>query len=84
MILGVNINFSEDGIRKIAEMAALVNQQIENIGARRLHTIIEKFLEDISFSADEKNGETVTIDAKYVEDKVGHLAAHQDLSKFIL
>ena len=81
---GVNINFSEDGIRKIAEMAALVNQQIENIGARRLHTIIEKLLEDISFSADEKNGETVTIDAKYVEDKVGHLAAHQDLSKFIL
>lgn len=82
--MGVNINFSEDGIRKIAEMAALVNQQIENIGARRLHTIIEKFLEDISFSADEKNGETVTIDAKYVEDKVGHLAARQDLSKFIL
>lgn len=80
----VNINFTEDGIRKIAEMAALVNQQIENIGARRLHTIIEKLLEDISFSADEKNGETVTIDAKYVEEKVGHLAAHQDLSKFIL
>jgi ATP-dependent HslUV protease ATP-binding subunit HslU len=81
---GVNINFSEDGIRKIAEMAALVNQQIENIGARRLHTIIEKLLEDISFSADEKEGEVVTIDAKYVEEKVGHLATHQDLSKFIL
>lgn len=81
---GVTVNFSEDGIRKIAEMAALVNQQVENIGARRLHTIIEKLLEDISFSADEKSGETLTIDAKYVEEKVGHLAAHQDLSKFIL
>lgn len=81
---GVNINFSEDGVKKIAEMAALVNQQVENIGARRLHTIIEKLLEDISFSADEKNGAILTIDAKYVEEKVGHLAAHQDLSKFIL
>ena len=81
---GVNINFTEDGIRKIAEMAALVNQQVENIGARRLHTIIEKLLEDISFSANEKSGETVMINKKYVEEKVGILAQHQDLSKFIL
>lgn len=81
---GVNVNFTEDGIRKIAEMAALVNQQVENIGARRLHTIIEKLLEDISFSANERNGETVLIDKKYVKEKVGILAQHQDLSKFIL
>ncbi len=80
----VNVDFSEDGIRKIAEMAALVNQDVENIGARRLHTIIEKLLEDISFSADKKTGETIVIDANYVLEKVGHLAAHRDLSRFIL
>lgn len=80
----VNIDFSEDGIKKIAEMAAIVNHQVENIGARRLHTIIEKLLEDISFSADQKKGETIIIDAIYVTEKVGHLATHRDLSRFIL
>ncbi|MDR1334189.1 MAG: ATP-dependent protease ATPase subunit HslU [Holosporaceae bacterium] len=81
---GVVIDFLEDGIKKIAELAAVVNKNVENIGARRLHTIIEKLLEDISFSADTKSGEIITIDAKYVEDKVGSLAIHRDLSRFIL
>lgn len=80
----VEVNFSDDAIRKIAETAAFVNQQIENIGARRLHTVIEKLLEDISFEANEMSGNVINIDAKYVEEKVGALAKHQDLSKFIL
>jgi ATP-dependent HslUV protease ATP-binding subunit HslU len=83
-IEGVNLNFTSDGIKKIAAMAAIVNQNVENIGARRLHTIVEKLLEEISFTADQKSGESVVIDAKYVEEKVGHLAVHKDLSKFIL
>lgn len=81
---GVSIEFTDDGIEKIAELAAVVNKNIEDIGARRLHTIIEKLLEDISFNADQQSGESVTIDAAYVESKVGHLAAQQDLSRFIL
>jgi ATP-dependent HslUV protease ATP-binding subunit HslU len=81
---GVGINFLEEGVKKIAELAAVVNKNVENIGARRLHTIIEKLLEDISFSADAKSGEVITIDAKYVEDKVGNFAIHRDLSRFIL
>ncbi len=81
---GVDIKFSDCSIKKIAEMAALVNHHVENVGARRLHTIIEKLLEDISFSADQKKGESVTIDEQYVIEKVGHLVAHRDLSRFIL
>jgi ATP-dependent HslUV protease ATP-binding subunit HslU len=81
---GVFVDFQEDGVKKIAELAAVVNKNIENIGARRLHTIIEKLLEDVSFSADTKFGEIVAIDAKYVDDKVGSLAVHRDLSRFIL
>jgi ATP-dependent HslUV protease ATP-binding subunit HslU len=80
----VSIDFTDDGVKKIAELAAVVNRNVENIGARRLHTIIEKLLEEISFSADEKSGETMVIDAGYVEDKVGSLAVHKDLSRFIL
>lgn len=81
---GVTINFSDDGIEKIAELAAVVNKNVENIGARRLHTIIEKLLEEISFLADQKHGESIIIDASYVEKTVGHLAEHRDLSRFIL
>jgi ATP-dependent HslUV protease ATP-binding subunit HslU len=83
-IEGVAIDFRDDGVKKIAELAAIVNKNVENIGARRLHTIIEKLLEEISFLADQKSGETVLIDSKYVEEKVGHLATHRDLSRFIL
>ena len=61
-----------------------VNRNIENIGARRLHTIIEKLLEDISFSADSMNGAKISINANYVNEKVGMLAEHRDLSRFIL
>ena len=81
---GVQVDFSELGIKKIAELSALVNRNIEDIGARRLHTIIEKLLEDVSFEADQMKDKSITIDDSYVEEKVGHLAKHQDLSQFIL
>ncbi len=81
---GVQVDFSESGIKKIAELSALVNRNIEDIGARRLHTIIEKLLEDVSFEADQMKDKSITIDDSYVEEKVGHLAKHQDLSQFIL
>ena len=81
---GVQVDFSESSIKKIAELSALVNRNVEDIGARRLHTIIEKLLEDVSFEADQMKNKTITIDDSYVEEKVGHLAKHQDLSQFIL
>ncbi|MCO6539205.1 MAG: HslU--HslV peptidase ATPase subunit [Gilliamella sp.] len=81
---GVNIDFTSDGIRKIAESAWQVNEQNENIGARRLHTVLERLMEDVSFEASELGGETVTIDAKYVSDHLDKLVADEDLSKFIL
>lgn len=83
-IEGVQVDFSESGIKKIAELSAVVNKNVEDIGARRLHTIIEKLLEDISFEADQMRDQKITIDSAYVEEKVGHLAKHQDLSQFIL
>ncbi|MDR2068163.1 MAG: ATP-dependent protease ATPase subunit HslU [Holosporaceae bacterium] len=81
---GVILDFREEGVRKIAELAATVNRNVENIGARRLHTIMEKLLEEVSFSAAEKVGETIVVDAEYVKNKVGVLAEHKDLSQFIL
>lgn len=83
-IEGVLVDFAESGIKKIAELSAVVNKNVEDIGARRLHTIIEKLLEDISFEADQMKDQRITIDDSYVEEKVGHLAKHQDLSQFIL
>ena len=83
-IEGVQVDFAESGIKKIAELSAVVNKNVEDIGARRLHTIIEKLLEDISFEADQMKDQRITIDDSYVEEKVGHLAKHQDLSQFIL
>ena len=80
----VELDFTKDGIEKIASIAAEINQAVENIGARRLHTILEKVLEDISFEASEKTGTKFVIDAKYVESKVSALAKNIDLSKFIL
>jgi len=80
----VTLEFSEDAIAQIADLAAEINIGVENIGARRLHTVIEKLLEDISFDASEKSGETFTIDAQYVRDKVEGLAKDADLRKFIL
>lgn len=81
---GFDLSFDAKAIEVIAELAAHINQNIENIGARRLHTLIEKILEDISFDASEREGETFCIKEEYVRDKLGTLATNQDLSKFIL
>ena len=80
----VNLVFTDDGIDMLAKISAEVNSSVENIGARRLHTIIEKVLDDISFNATDKAGETVTIDKKYVNENLGNLVKDTDLSKFIL
>tara|TARA_B100001093_G_scaffold259486_1_gene248042 strand:- start:4543 stop:5919 length:1377 start_codon:yes stop_codon:yes gene_type:complete len=80
----VNLEFTSDGIDMLAKISAEVNSSVENIGARRLHTIIEKVLDDISFNATDKAGETITIDKKYVNDNLGNLVRDTDLSKFIL
>jgi len=80
----VNIIFTDDGIDMLAKISAEVNNSVENIGARRLHTIIEKVLDDISFNATDRAGETITIDEKYVNNNLGNLVKDTDLSKFIL
>ena len=80
----VTLDFTKDGIAEIAKISAEVNASIENIGARRLHTVMERLLDDISFKATDKGGETVVVDKAYVKEHVGKLAADQDLSKFIL
>ncbi|NQU58010.1 MAG: AAA family ATPase, partial [Rhodospirillales bacterium] len=80
----VTLTFSDGAIDAIADLAEEINLGVENIGARRLHTVLEKLLEDISFDASEKGGETYAIEAKDVHDKVGALAKDADLRKFIL
>ena len=80
----VNLVFTNDGIDMLAKISAEVNSSVENIGARRLHTIIEKVLDDISFNATDKAGETITIDKKYVNENLGNLVKDTELSKFIL
>jgi ATP-dependent HslUV protease ATP-binding subunit HslU len=80
----VNLKFTDDGIDMLAKISAEVNSSVENIGARRLHTIIEKVLDDISFNATDRAGETITVDHKYVQDNLGNLVKDTDLSKFIL
>tara|TARA_Y100000590_G_scaffold113915_1_gene129791 strand:+ start:747 stop:2111 length:1365 start_codon:yes stop_codon:yes gene_type:complete len=80
----VDLNFTEDGIDTIANIATEVNSTVENIGARRLHTIIERVLDEISFTATDKAGEKITIDSKYIQKNLGELAKDTDLSKFIL
>ena len=80
----VNLKFTRDGIETIAKLATEINSSIENIGARRLHTIIEKVLDDISFTATDRGGETVIIDKNYVTTNLGELVKDTDLSKFIL
>ncbi|XEG67947.1 HslU--HslV peptidase ATPase subunit [Edwardsiella tarda] len=81
---GVNITFTADGIRRIAEAAWQVNESAENIGARRLHTVMERLMEEISFDASEMNGTAITIDADYVRNHLDELVADEDLSRFIL
>ncbi len=80
----VTLEFADDAIQEIARYSAEVNSSVENIGARRLHTVMERLLEDISFTATERGGEAITIDARYVKDQVEELAKDGDLSKFIL
>ena len=81
---GVNIEFSEDGIKAIANAAWQVNESTENIGARRLHTMMERIVEDLSFNANDKSGETIIINADYVNDKLSEVVKDEDLSRFIL
>ena len=81
---GVNVEFTEDGIRRIAEAAWQVNETTENIGARRLHTVLERLMEDISYDASDRHGESITIDAEYVGQHLDELVADEDLSRFIL
>ena len=80
----VVLKFSDDAIEAIADAAVLVNSTVENIGARRLQTVMERVLDEISFDATDRTGETVAVDAAYVTARVGELAKNADLSKFIL
>jgi ATP-dependent HslUV protease ATP-binding subunit HslU len=80
----VDLEFTEDGINTIAHIASEVNSSVENIGARRLHTIIERVLDEISFTATDRAGEKITVDGKYIKNNIGELVKDTDLSKFIL
>jgi len=80
----VTLDFADDAIDALADLAAEINGSVENIGARRLHTVMERLLEDISFTAADRGGTSITIDAKYVQERVAPLAKNADLSKFIL
>jgi ATP-dependent HslUV protease ATP-binding subunit HslU len=80
----LQISFTPDAIHAIARIAVEVNGSVENIGARRLQTVIERILDDVSFTAPDRSGETVLIDAAYVEARIGDLARNTDLSRFIL
>jgi ATP-dependent HslUV protease ATP-binding subunit HslU len=80
----VELRFTEDAIDALADLAAAINERVENIGARRLHTVLEKLLDEISFTAADRPGETITVDADYVKTRVAPLAANTDLSRFIL
>jgi ATP-dependent HslUV protease ATP-binding subunit HslU len=81
---GVSVDFAASGVRRIAEIAFQVNERTENIGARRLHTVMERLLETVSYDATEQSGTSVTIDAKYVDDNLGNLVKDEDLSRYIL
>jgi len=81
---GVTIEFAPDGIQRLAEIAFSVNEKTENIGARRLYTVMEKLLEEMSFSASDKSGETLKISAAYVDERLGALAVNDDLSRYVL
>jgi ATP-dependent HslUV protease ATP-binding subunit HslU len=80
----VQVEFSKDGVRRIAEIAFQVNERTENIGARRLHTVMERLLETVSYEATEQHGAAITVDARYVDDHLGNLVKDEDLSRYIL
>ena len=81
---GVSVNFTQDGIQRIAEAAWQVNERTENIGARRLHTVMERLMEDISYDASEKQGEAIEVDKDYVNRHLELLVDNEDLSRYIL
>jgi len=81
---GVNLEFAEDGVERVAEVAFDVNERAENIGARRLHTVVERLLEEISFDAPDKAGQNLIIDREYVDNSLGELVEDEDLSRYIL
>ena len=81
---GVTVDFTDDGIRRLAEIAFQVNEKTENIGARRLHTVMEKLLEEVSFAAGKAGLERIAVDAAYVNEKLGEVAADEDLSRYVL
>ena len=83
-VLTVTLDITDEAVREVAKIAAQVNESVENIGARRLQTVMEKLLEELSFEAEDHDGETVTIDAAYVRDRLEELAEDSDLSKYIL
>ena len=80
----VSVEFTKDGVSRIAEVAWQVNERTENIGARRLHTVVERLLEDISYKASDVSGQKVVVDANYVNDQLGNLVTDEDLSRYIL
>jgi ATP-dependent HslUV protease ATP-binding subunit HslU len=81
---GFELRFAPEGVRRLADIAWQVNQRTENIGARRLHTVLERLLEELSFAAADRAGQTVTIDARYVDEHLGELSRDEDLSRYIL
>ena len=81
---GVTVSFTEDGVRRIAEVAFQVNETTENIGARRLHTVMERLMEEAAYDAPERDGQTLTVDADYVNERLSALAGGEDLSRYIL
>jgi ATP-dependent HslUV protease ATP-binding subunit HslU len=81
---GVKLRFAEDGIRRLAEIADQVNERAENIGARRLHTVLERLLDTVSYEAADREGAEIVIDSVYVDRALGELAADEDLSRYIL
>lgn len=81
---GVTLDFADNGVRKVAQIAQDVNESTENIGARRLHTVMERLLEKISFSAPDEDGKAVTVDESYVMENIGELIKDEDLSRYIL
>ena len=81
---GVTVSFTEEGVRRIAEVAFQVNETTENIGARRLHTVMERLMEEAAYDAPDRDGQTLTVDAAYVNERLGELAADEDLSRYIL
>src|SRR5690606_15440737 len=80
----VTLNFTDEGIQRLAELAFDVNERTENIGARRLYTVMEKLLEDLSYDATARSGQTVVIDAAYVDEQLAETVASEDLARYVL